>query len=221
MKPPRWVRFAFVALMAGGVFAFHDQLATGQPGFRGGAGGGNNGGNFRGGMGAAGNRGGVAGGGVNGNNFNGGVNGNNFNGGVNGNNFNGGVNGNNFNGNNFNGGGPVTEKIWICDSCHQEVARGDTPPTFSRCPKCGVKISYIRDEKGTHPVDSGSSGPFSDGSSKADPTTVKWVLLGIGGAVVVVLLIVGGIVLLVCLAGGSKPKAKRRRRIDRDYDYGY
>jgi hypothetical protein len=192
------------------------QPASGQPfrgGRPGGAGGGVNGGAF--------NGGGVNGRGING----GGVNGGGVNGNFNGGNFNGGgVNGN-FNGGNFNGGagGPIMEKTWSCSNCKREVARGEQPPSLTRCPFCGVKISYIKDENGIRPVDSNSSSsaPFSGGSNKVDSATVTWVLLGIGGAVVVILLIVGGIVLLVCLSGGNKKRPKRRRRFDADYDYGY
>jgi len=203
---PPWVRVGVIVMLAAVTAAFFLPPAVGQ-GFRGGP--------PRGGPG-----GGINGGGAMGRGGAGGVNGGA--GGVNGGAFNGGG----VNGGAFNGGGPggPVEKIWICDSCKREVGRGEHPPNLTKCPYCGVRISYIRDTDGsTRPIDSSNSGtgPFSGSSSKGDPATVRWVVLGIVAAVVVVALIVGGIVLLVVLTGGSKKKPKRRRRFDPDYDYGY
>jgi hypothetical protein len=149
----------------------------------------------------------------NGGNIGGGINGNpamGMAGGINGNpgmGMAGGIHGNpamGMQGNSMLGGGGGVQE-WKCTSCGHTVGTGPTPPSVSKCPKCGVRIGYYQDGSGTHDM------PSSSDDSTSGSGAVK-ILLGflIAGGVI------AGIVVGIVKGTSSGKKKKRRKRIPAD-----
>ena len=105
-------------------------------------------------------------------------------------------------------GGAVTEKVWACDKCGHVCGTGPTPPSMTKCPSCGVRFGYIKD-------DSAPGGPTvrpnpASSSSGDDSATSRG--LKIGGGIGALAAVIGGIVAMISRGGSSKPRKKAVRR---------